>query len=176
MPPVSHQTIRLTKGKHSSPTDGACVMELASMLAGEPFTDHPASVCPVIASFLRAYNDVIDEGRRQDLYAYASRAVGTRAGPEVSRKRAQRLYAWGQELHRRRWTKLLPLRRDGIPGLRRKPSALSIGTYAVRAIRRHSDDTHADALALLDELLQIDADHTRHPAAQQTTEELAAIA
>ena len=28
------------------------------MLAGEPFTDQPESVCPVIASFLRAYNDL----------------------------------------------------------------------------------------------------------------------
>ncbi|MBV9806078.1 MAG: hypothetical protein JO286_02790, partial [Solirubrobacterales bacterium] len=54
MSPVSYQTIKLSKGKHTSPEDGACVMELASMLSGEPFTDHPASVCPVIGSFLRS--------------------------------------------------------------------------------------------------------------------------
>jgi hypothetical protein len=30
MPPVSYQTIKLSKGKHASPEDGACVMELAS--------------------------------------------------------------------------------------------------------------------------------------------------
>jgi hypothetical protein len=47
MSPVTHQTIKLSKGKHASPGDGACVMELASMLAAEPFSDHPA-VCPVI--------------------------------------------------------------------------------------------------------------------------------
>ena len=41
MPQVSHQTIRLAKGKHQSAEQGACVMELASMLACEPFTDHP---------------------------------------------------------------------------------------------------------------------------------------
>ena len=28
-------------------------MELASMLAGEQFTDHPACVCPVLGSLLR---------------------------------------------------------------------------------------------------------------------------
>ena len=61
MSPVTHQTIKLGKGKHSSPEEGACVMELASMLASEPFSDHPASVCPVIASFLRAYNDSVDD-------------------------------------------------------------------------------------------------------------------
>jgi len=57
MSPVSYQTIKLSKGKHSSPDDGACVMELARILAGEPFTDHPAAECSVIRSFMRAYND-----------------------------------------------------------------------------------------------------------------------
>jgi hypothetical protein len=35
MSSVSYQTIKLSKGKHASPEDGACVMELASMLGGE---------------------------------------------------------------------------------------------------------------------------------------------
>jgi hypothetical protein len=48
--------------------DDVCVMELASILADEPFSDHPRSECPMIGSFLRAYNDRIDDGRRQDLY------------------------------------------------------------------------------------------------------------
>ena len=78
MGPVSHQTTKLSRGKHQSPDEGACVMELASMLAGEPFTDQPESVCPVIASFMRAYNDSIDDSRRQDLYAYAAKVVGSR--------------------------------------------------------------------------------------------------
>ena len=60
----SHQTVRLARGKHADPDAGVCVMELASMLADEPFTDHPQCVCPVIASFLRSYNDVAsDRGR-----------------------------------------------------------------------------------------------------------------
>src|ERR1700756_2774838 len=88
MSPVSYQTIKLSKGKHTSPEDGACVMELASMLAGEQFSDHPASVCPVIGSFLRAYNDSVDDNRRQDLYAYAARVVGTRTTAEGQRLRA----------------------------------------------------------------------------------------
>ena len=54
-----HQTVRITKGRQSSPAHGTCVIELASMLAGERFSDHPQSVCPVIAGFLRAYNDLL---------------------------------------------------------------------------------------------------------------------
>src|SRR3954471_6467863 len=87
---VSHQTVTLARGKQASPAGGACVMELASMLAGEPFTDRPASVCPVIAAFLRSYNDAVDDRRRQDLYRYAAAGVGTRAPAAVMRRRAQR--------------------------------------------------------------------------------------
>src|SRR5579871_345697 len=104
MSPVSYQTIKLAKGKHTSPEDGACVMELASMLAGEPFTDHPASVCPVIGSFLRSYNDSIDDRRRQGLYEYASKAVGSRACRRVQEERSERLAQWAEEMQRTRRT------------------------------------------------------------------------
>ena len=153
MSPVTYQTIKLGKGKHVSAEEGACVMELASMLAGEPFSDHPASVCPVIGSFLRAYNDSIDDRRRQDLYAYAARAVGTRAGIAVQRERADRLSEWAVEMQRRRWTRLLPPSRLRIAGLRRHPSTHVLGTSAVRAISRHTDATHREVLGLLDRLI-----------------------
>src|SRR5947208_3752516 len=104
MSPVSYQTIKLSKGKHTSPEEGACVMELASMLAGESFTDHPASVCPVIGSFLRAYNDSVDDERRQDLYAYASKVVGSRTSAAVQRARAEHLSPWAQQFKRAKWT------------------------------------------------------------------------
>ena len=81
MPPISHQTIKLSRGRHSSPEHGACVMELASMLAGESFSDHPRSVSRPIASFLRGYNDLVDDRRRADLYRYAAEAVAPVAGP-----------------------------------------------------------------------------------------------
>jgi hypothetical protein len=74
----SHQTARLKAGRHLSPNSGVCVMELASMLAGEPFTDQPRSACPVIGALLRCYNDGIGDEWRQDLYWCASAVVGTR--------------------------------------------------------------------------------------------------
>jgi len=79
MPETMHQTVKLSRGKHSSPQRGACVMELASMLAGEPFSDRPDCVCPVLAGFLRVYNDQLDDDRRQDLFAYEARVVGSRS-------------------------------------------------------------------------------------------------
>jgi len=93
---ASHQTIRLSRGGHRSPQDGACVMELASMLAGERFTDHPRTACPVIAGVLRLCNDLIDDEGRQELIPYASAVVGTRAPRAVVRRRADRCIDWAQ--------------------------------------------------------------------------------
>ena len=64
------------------------------MLAGEDFTDEPRCVCPVIADFLRTYNDEVDNERRQDLFEYASLVVETRDGPAGERRRANRMLDW----------------------------------------------------------------------------------
>jgi hypothetical protein len=152
---VTHQTIRLTRGKHAHPEQGACVMELASMLAGEPFSDHPVSVCPVIGCFLRTYNDYVDDDLRQDLYAYASKVVGSRAGADVQWARAERLNEWAAERldqHSRgllapRW--LRRLRRP------RSSSIEMIGSRAVRTIPKRDRAAHGQVLALIDALLRI---------------------
>jgi len=97
VPERSHQTVTIRRGKHASPDRGACVVELASMLAGERFSDHPPTVCPVIAGFLRGYNDLMPEQDLPELYPIAARIVGT-AGPKwVRRERARRLIEWSRE-------------------------------------------------------------------------------
>jgi hypothetical protein len=156
MSSVSYQTIKLSTGRHSSPEVGACVMELASMLAGEPFTDQPESVCPVIASFLRAYNDLVDDSRRQDLYAYASKVVGSTRSAAVQRARANLMAAWALEMRHRRWNRwLLPRWLHGI-GVEREPPIGVLGLHAARSVSRPTDERHAAALALIDELLALD--------------------
>jgi hypothetical protein len=160
---VTHQTIKLGKGKHDSPEDGACVLELASVLAGEAFSDHPESVCPVIGSFLRAYNDSIDDQRRQDLYAYAAKVVGSRASAGVQHARSERLTAWASELRQRRWTRFILPPRLGALG--RDPHPDVVASHAVRSIPNHNDQTHAAVLALIDELLRIGACEQPTPAA-----------
>jgi hypothetical protein len=160
--PASHQTIRLSKGKHASPSEGACVMELASMLAGEPFSDRPASVCPVIAGFMRAYNDRVDDERRQDLYRYAAEVVGTRDAPDIERARERRCLEWAELMRRQRRRPLRWVARSGGPGsVDRRLGLDAAGTYAARSIRRHGDRTHDAALALIDELIAMS--RTRAP-------------
>jgi hypothetical protein len=152
---VSHQTIKLSKGKHASPEHGACVMELASMLAGERFTDHPRSVSRSIAAFLRGYNDLLDDSRRQELYDYASRCVGTAGSPALEQARVERLLEWGDE----RWH--LPTKNSLLDRMRRSRARRArtadpetAATYALRALT-HSRPPHHQALALVDELIEM---------------------
>jgi hypothetical protein len=151
----NYQTVKLARGRHVSPEAGVCVMELASMLAGETFTDRPRSVSPAIAGFLRSYNDLIDDDRRQDLFACAAEVVGTAGDPELEAARAARLQAWGQELRAGRWwRRLLPerLRAQRRPGALRPHQA---GPYAVHSINRLTGELHASVLALIEELAQM---------------------
>lgn len=162
--PASHQTIRLSKGKHASPSEGACVMELASMLAGEPFSDRPASVCPVIAGFMRAYNDRVDDERRQDLYRYAAEVVDTRGTPDVEQARERRCLEWADLMRRQRRRPLRWVARSGPGSVDRRLGLDAAGTYAARSIRRHGDRTHAAALALIDELIAMGRTPAARPA------------
>jgi hypothetical protein len=156
MAPISYQTVRLARGRHQTPDQGACVMELASMLAVEPFSDHPQSVCPVIGAFLRAYNDGLPDDRRQDLFEYAAKIVDTASSRRIRRARARRSLMWFA---------------SEIPGARR-PSRLSllmagwtlgsVGRAAARAARS-SSDAHQSALRLIDDLVEMGGPRTGRP-------------
>ena len=156
MPPINYQTIKLSRGRHSSPEHGACVMELASMLAGEGFTDHPRSVSRPIASFMRGYNDLLDDRRREDLYRYAAQSVGTAGTWAVEEARAARLLAWAdQQWERRAARSVLDRMRLRRASRDRSTDPEPAGTYAVHAIGKVNDERHAAALALVDELIAI---------------------
>ena len=159
---ASHQTVRLSQGKHRDPDHGACVMELASMLAGEPFSDRPRCVDPVIAGFLRTYNDGIDELRRQDLYPLASEVVGTRTVTSIQAERARLCLRWGQERHaelRRGARRLLPARQLAPDGRLGDDAAGTLaGRLAVKlAGRRRTEGAHEDAVAFVRELIAVGA-------------------
>lgn len=153
MNPITHQTVRLSRGKHARPEDGACVMELASMLAGEAFTDHPKSVCPVIGSFLRTYNDLADDRRRQALYPCASKVVGSRGSKGLIQARAEYLECLLAELklRRRPWTRWVPrcFRDIGRTGIE------LIAARTARLIAIHGDELKVNVSEVIDDLLAV---------------------
>jgi hypothetical protein len=67
----------LAYGTHAAPEDGRCAMEWVSYLAGEPHSDDPACVSPVLRAFCTALNDSLDEAPRQRLRPYLARTIGT---------------------------------------------------------------------------------------------------
>ena len=136
------------------------------MLAGEEFSDHPVSVCPVIAAFLREHNDSIDDERRQDLYAYASKVVGSRSPGPVQDERVARLREWDSRVRQRQ------SRQSYVPWLRRALTRMlhamfeELPSYAFYGLTVHNDETHAEVLALVDQLLAIKPSHDGHQAAR----------
>jgi hypothetical protein len=151
----SHQTVRLTAGRHTNADKGVCVMELASMLAGERFTDRPRSVSPALASVLRGYNDGLDDERRQTLKRYAAASIGTATG-RMSEKRRRRLIG-----------STIP----GLVGARGARAALSrrlaatdpyttVRGIAQRVAQEDDEALHARVLGLVDALVAIDGPRT----------------
>jgi hypothetical protein len=154
----SFQTVQLARGRHATPHDGVCTAELASMLAGERFTDQPRSACPAVTAFVRGYNDGLDDAHRQDLYAVAAMLVGSAGDADATHERMWRCIMFARELRPRRLGLLGP-RLSYESDLVKCESA---GRHAGRLARRH-EDVHRQVMALLAELLG------RYPASSERT-------
>jgi hypothetical protein len=61
---------------HRNPRKGACFMELASLLAGERWSDHPACTHPLLAAVARHVNDHTSDAGRQRLADLIPSVVG----------------------------------------------------------------------------------------------------
>ena len=136
------------------------MVELASMIGGEDFSDRPRCVDRVVGAFLRAWNDRAGYADRQRLQPYAERVVGTGGYRRISRIRRDRCLEWaGADLDRGplgRSAARLSMRARiawsvGLwPAIRLKEGA---GVYAARlCFARGGSD---EAFALLDELLGV---------------------
>src|SRR5579872_4097472 len=69
---------QLDHGGHASLEEGMCVMEAVAWVAGEPWSDHPECVSPVIGAFMRQWNDDLDDEGRQRLKELIPLLVGKR--------------------------------------------------------------------------------------------------
>ena len=82
---------QLRRGRHRRKRHGVCLMEYTSILAGEPFSDHPRCTDPVLATVARTVNDYISDEARQPLVVLASDLTTlSAAGPEVGYDLARR--------------------------------------------------------------------------------------
>ena len=130
------------------------------MLAGEPFTDRPECVCPVIAEFLRTYNDEVDEQRRRELYDYASQAVGTRAGNDIERLRANMCLRWWARLDKPVRRRIRMVTWGLAPAAAARDSEIA---YRAAKKAAASRELHESVLALLDDLVSVGRARTPAP-------------
>jgi hypothetical protein len=141
----SHQTARLARGRHARPEEGVCVMELASVLAGQKFSDHPHSVSPLLCELLLGYNDGLDDDRRQTLKRFAATVLGTAGTVTSERDRGALLRAF-----------IAQCDPGGRPWARVRRSLLAARPYLFayrtgRDVASQGDDAlHARMCALLD--------------------------
>jgi len=167
MSSLGFQTVRLGAGAHSSPEQGACVMELASMLAGERFSDRPRTVCPVIGGFLRSYNDRLPECELDQLYALAPLVLGSASTRSVRRHRTFLLLEWAGFRDPARPRRLYSPR---------PPRDQVVVAASVAAVRLAPDRRRAAVAALIRELVAMGATSEREPVERATAPAPVALA
>ena len=146
----------LSRGKHRRPKQGACFMEMASVMAGEKWSDHPGCTHPVLAELARLVNDNSTDEHRSELAVLVPTAVGLSPGsPDqdlrwtVGLTSAIAAYAVTrvpQPSQRALAAGLLTMQRVmearglvGVPGTERIDAALADVPEEVRFARRLSD-------------------------------------
>jgi hypothetical protein len=81
----------LSRGRHRNPRKGGCFMEMASVLAGERWSDHPRCTHPLLSNLARLVNDCTSDDQRHQLAVLIPSVVGlTSTDPRVDARIALR--------------------------------------------------------------------------------------
>jgi hypothetical protein len=86
-------TLRLELGEHETRDQGVCLMEAVAWWAGEPHTDQPRCVSPVLADLGVSLNDGFSDDRRQRLKPLIPLLPGT-AGDGLDERRGYLAMDW----------------------------------------------------------------------------------
>jgi hypothetical protein len=114
----------------------------------------------MIGYLLRAYNDAVDDRRRQRLYPYAAKVVGTAGARTVEQARAARMTAEVPRRPRRLSSFLLgPLAPE--------PSPDRVAACIVSRLKANDDRAHQKVLDLVDELIALGQDELESTSANQ---------
>lgn len=103
--------LALAKGGHWSIDEGACLLEAVAYVAGEPHSDHPRCVSPVLGTFGRNLNDVLPDDLRQHLIPLIPDLPGT-AGDGHDEERGYMALDWLIRTWLPTWLELSPACRE----------------------------------------------------------------
>ena len=119
-------SVELAQGAHERTQSAMCAMEAVAYITGEPWSDHPQCVSPVIAAFLRAWNDALSEPPRTALIRPLLRGViGTRTTDADEETRAWLATDWLVRVHAPAFMDLTPSLASHASALRSLPPLLS---------------------------------------------------
>ena len=103
-------TVTFAPGAHQADSGQMCVMEAAAYITGEPWSDHPQCVSPVIAAFLRSWNDALPEPPRTLLLRpLLPLVIGTRTTEADEETRAWMATDWLVRVQTPAWLRLAGL-------------------------------------------------------------------
>ena len=104
------EAVSLKSGAHMTREEGMCAMEAAAYLAGEPHSDHPQCVSPVIAAFKISWNDGLPNDAERDrlLLPLIPLTIGTAGSTELDERRAWRALDWLVRVHTPAFMDLVP--------------------------------------------------------------------
>lgn len=105
------QITALQKGSHGSPDAGMCVLEAAAYVGGQPFSDHPPCVSPVIGAFLRNWNDNLpcDADRTRLLKPLIPVILDTAANSAIEERRSYMALDWMIRTYLPTWLRVAKL-------------------------------------------------------------------
>ena len=123
--------LTLKSGAHDRRAmDAICVMEAVAWVAGEPHSDHPECVCPVLSALARGWNDTLpsDEERNRLLRPLIPKLIGTRATPAIEQRRAWMLVDWQIRTYAPAFMDLVPRLAGDAAALRSLPEIVDATT------------------------------------------------
>ena len=142
--------LKLEPGSHPR-GKAMCAMEAAAYLAGEPHSDHPECVSPVIAAFMRSWNDGLPDADRQMLKPWIPKVLHTRTSAADEETRAWLALDWLVRVQTSAWLDAAGLT-DDATRVRNLPALTSSEIcVAVRSVldgaRQRADAARAAAWA-----------------------------
>lgn len=148
--PPDLDRIYLTSGAHTHRDDGVCLLEAVAWFAGEPHSEFPMCVSPVLTAFGHQLNDALPDGKRQRLTPLIPRLVGT-AGDGRDEQRGYAALDWLVRVYAPVWSDLAGLTGEAqaLRDLRRIAdwSTAQAAEPVVRETHGKADTARAAALA-----------------------------
>jgi hypothetical protein len=129
-------TVTLARGSHTDPGGDLCLLEATALFAGEPLTDHPRCVSPILTGFGISLNDQWGDAQRQKLLRFVPLLPGT-AGDGQDGARSYLALDWLIRTHAPAWLDLAGLTAQAAELRSQPPIAdLAAAHAAAPAVRR----------------------------------------